>query len=206
MKLKSHFFLLVFFISCTSITTSEYILNEEFNENKLGWVEEWSNSHHTEITEGKLVLKSIDTAANFSSNGPRNNSFMWTLSPYWQFSTCIEIIDGGTEAEFGFILYSASINYKFAINRMGRVKISEYDYNKQTEKLIINNILKDTNLDYNTPVNLTLEVKGTLFNFYIEDKMVGEGSFSAKSWETIRLFAKASGTGLKVDYYRLKSL
>ncbi|MFT7036076.1 MAG: hypothetical protein ACJA2S_004603 [Cyclobacteriaceae bacterium] len=205
MKLE-RLLLFTLLISCTSTTNSEYIINEEFNENQLGWVEEWSEAHHTEITEGKLLLKSLDTAANYSSNGPRNNNAMWTLPTNWQFSTSMEVIDGGTEAGFGFILFSASLNYEFGINRSGKVYISEYDYNKQAERPIVDEIFEDLTLDYNTPTNLMLEVKGTSFEFYVNNQKVGKGSFSAKSWETLRLFAKAGGTGIKVDYYRIKSL
>lgn len=205
MKLERLLFLGLL-ISCTSTKNSEYILKEEFNENLLGWVEEWSEAHHTEITEGKLLLKSLDTAANYSSNGPRNNTAIWSLPTNWQFSTSMEVIDGGIEAGFGFILYSASINYEFEINRAGKVYISEYDYNKQVERPIFDQVFEELTLDYNTPTNLLLIVKGTSFEFYVDNQKVGEGLFSAKSWETLRLFAKAGGTGIKVDYYRIKSL
>lgn len=205
MKLERLLFLALL-ISCTSAANSEYILNEEFNENLLGWVEEWSEAHHTEIVEGALLLKSLDTAANYSSNGPRNNSTMWTLPTNWQFSTSMEVIDGGPEAGFGFILYSASKNYEFALNRSGKVYISEYDYNKQAEEPIVDEVFEELALDYNTPTNLTLKVNGTSFEFFVDNQKVGEGSFSAKSWETLRLFAKAGGTGIKADYYRIKSL
>ncbi len=192
-------------ISCSQ-NSSEYLLNEEFNQNQLGWVEEWTEAHHTEISEGKLILKSLDTAANYSSNGPRDQSIMWSLPTSWQFSTSMEVIDGGLEAGFGFILYSASLNYEFSLNRKGEVYISEYDYNAQAERPIVEQAIDGLSFDYNTPVTLRLTVNGSSFKFYVNEKKVGEGSFRAKSWETLRLFAKSGGTGIKADYYRFKVL
>ncbi|WP_296618513.1 hypothetical protein [Marivirga sp.] len=166
-------------ISCNSNTSNEYILKEEFNENTLGY---------------------------YSSNGPRDNSFMWSLPENWQFSTSIEIIDGGSEAGYGFILYSASLNYEFILNRKGNVNISEYDYNKETGRVIVDEIFEDLSIEYNTPTTLELRVEDTSFEFYVNDLKVGQGSFAAKSWANLRLFATAGGTGIKADYFRIKSL
>lgn len=204
MKLLLLFPLFLMF-SCTT-SESEYLLNEDFSENRLGWVEEWSEAHRTEIIEGKLLIKSLDTAANYSSNGPRDQSIFWSLPDKWQFSTSLEVIDGGEEAGFGFLLYSASLNYQFSVNRKGELSISEYDYNKQKERKMVEKVIENFSLDYNSPAILTLSVTGDSFSFYLDEEKVGEGSFRAKSWETLRLFAKAGGTGIKSDYYRLKAL
>jgi hypothetical protein len=118
----------------------------------------------------------------------------------------MEVIDGGSEAGFGFILYSASLQYEFAVIRTGNVTIREYDYNKQADRFIIDETFEELEIDYNSPTNLTLNVEGTSFEFLVNEKKIGEGTFSAKSWETLRLFSKAGGTGIKVDYYRIKSL
>lgn len=201
--------IILFFLACEPKTTSssDILLNEEFNQNQLGWVEEWSEAHHTEISEGKLILKSLDTtAARYSSNGPRDNSVMWSLPEHWQFSTSVELTDGGIDSGFGFILYASSINYEFSLTSNGQVYISEYDYNTQNEKPIVEEVFEDLNLNEYKPMVLKLKVKGTSFKFYINDKKVGAGNFSAKSWETLRLFAKAGGTGIQADYYRFKRL
>jgi hypothetical protein len=200
---------LIFFVllaSCTSNIENEYILNEEFNENRLGWTEEWSEAHHTEIIEGKLLLKSLDTAASFSSNGPRDNSAFWALPADWKFTTSVEVIDGGPEAGFGLILYSASMNYEFGINRKGKVYIAKYDYNTQREMPIVEEVFEELVVGYNSPTALSLRVRDTSFKFFVNEKMVGEGSLSARSWEALRLFAKAGGTGIKADYYRIERL
>lgn len=205
MKLASLIPILFVLMSCSS-QKEEYLLNDEFSVNIHGWVEEATESHQTELLDGKLVIISLDTAAAFSSNGPRDASVFWSLPKSWEFTTAMEVIDGGPEAGFGFLLYSASLNYQFSINRKGELLISEYNYNKQTENVIVEKSIPDFSLDYNTPAEIKLIVKGESFEFFLNDKKQAEGSFRAKSWETLRLFAKAGGTGIKSDYYRLKAI
>lgn len=205
MKLASLIPILFVFMSC-SPQKEEYLLNDEFNENIHGWVEETTESHQTELLDGKLVVMSLDTAASFSSNGPRDKSIFWSLPRSWEFTTAMEVIDGGPEAGFGILLYSASLNYQFSINRKGELLISEYDYNKQADNVIVEKTIPDFSLNYNTPAKIRLIVRGESFEFFLDDKKQAEGSFRAKSWETLRLFAKAGGTGIKSDYYRFKAI
>lgn len=200
-------FLITFIIYSCSKPNSEYILNEEFDSNKLGWIEETTEFHRTEILDGELLISSLDTASRISSNGPRDNSYLWSLPVSWEFETSIKIIDGGADAGFGFKLYSASINYSFSLNRNGSVNVYEYDYNSEKNIPIIEKSIADYKLDFNTPVSLLLVVKDSnSFEFFIDGISLGNGKFRAKSWGGLRLFAESGGTGIKVNFYRLKQL
>jgi len=207
MKYLLAFLLLIMIVACSSPKENQsYIVNVDFNENILGWVEENTSSHHTELLDGKLLLKSIDTAALFSSNGPRDESFFWSLPDNWRFETSIEVIDGGQEAGFGFILYSASLQYQFKVSRNGNVTVSEYDYNTQKERLLFDTKIDGLAIDYNQPTAIDLNVNENKFELFVNGNSIIEEQFKAKSWETLRIFAQAKGTGIKVDYYRLKAL
>jgi len=196
---------IVLFMSCSPPTTDEILL-EEFDNNTMGWAQESTDSHHTEFIDGKLLILSLDTVASMSSNGPEDNSFMWTLPENFEFSTSIELIDGGTEAKFGFSLYSASLLYDFSISKSGLINVYERDYNRESVLDLIEIQLNEFTLDYNTPLIFRLVVNGTNFQFFVDESKVGEGVFKAKSWETLRPYANAGGTGIKVDYYRFKAI
>lgn len=191
--------------SCGS-PTDEFLLNEEFNHNSLGWTEEKTNSHHTEVIDGKLLILSLDTAAKLSSNGPMDNSVFWRLPNKFQFTTSMEMIDGGKNSGFGFILYSASLQYNFSLSKKGEVKVTEYDYNLEGGYDIMDYKNDSLEITYNSPVKLRLEVNSSQFEFYVNDKYIGKGALKAKGWQTVRLYATAGGTGIKADYYRLQDL
>ncbi len=86
---------------------SGYLLEENFDHNTMGWVEEKTDFQHTEFIDGKLVLISMDTADLVSSNGPANRSFLWNLPYNFEFVTSAEVFDGTSDSDFGFMFYSA---------------------------------------------------------------------------------------------------
>lgn len=198
--------LLLLAIACTSQQKDEYIINDEFESNSLGWTEENTQSHHTEIIDGILLIKSIDTAALYSSNGPADQSFFWSLPKKWQFSTSVEIIDGGTDAAFGVLLYSASLQYQFSFSRDGEIAVNEYDYNTERTTELLYQKNDSLKFDYNQPVHVDIKFAENQFNLNINNQQIGSGELRAKSWETLRIFAKAKGTALKADYYRIKAI
>ena len=200
---------LIIFVSTLSScgeTSNGYLLEENFDHNTIGWVEEKTDFHHTEFVDGKLVLISMDTADLVSSNGPANRSFLWNLPYNFEFTTSAEVFDGTSDSDFGFMFYSASLKYKFALTRSGYVFVSEYDYNTDEQDVLIERELENFNLGYNEPFTLGLRVRFSEFEFYVNDEPVGKGHFKAKSWEAVRLYTSSRRTGLKFDYYRFKSL
>jgi len=67
---------LIFLSSCSKQHKDNYILNENFDSNKIGWTEESTQAHITELKDGYYYIYSIDTAKEQSSTGPQNISFL----------------------------------------------------------------------------------------------------------------------------------
>ena len=82
-------FVILFFFKSYSQQKEEYILNDNFDRNRLGWMEEYTSSHSTGIKEGFLYILSKDTSKQRTSNGPQNVSFLWDLPDEYEIISSI---------------------------------------------------------------------------------------------------------------------
>ncbi len=197
---------LIFFTgSCFSLFAQqreEYILNENFDRNRLGWVEEYTSAHSTGIRDGYLYIISKDTSKERTSNGPQNVSFLWDLPNQYEIVTSISKLKGSKEARYGIILHSGSLTYKFSFSSTGLAELTESDYNKDNEDVYVFSQQTKLSTSYDSAI-LKIIIDQRRYSFYINNEKIREGELKAKSWEGLRLFV-SSGAGIKADYLRIR--
>ena len=180
-----------------------YILNENFDTNKMGWNEERTKAHKMEISQGFLYIYSYDTSASRSSNYPMDNSFLLDFPADYDISSAITLLNHSSAAEFGIILISGSLEYKISVNDSGISSIREWDYNRKSEILIVS---KSINIKFDKPtVVFELKVRSRDFELYVNNEKIGEGNLKSKSWREIRIFT-SSGSAIAADYLRIKNV
>ncbi len=181
-----------------------YILNENFDSNTLGWVEEYTAAHRTELSNGYLYINSIDTAARQTSNGPMDRSFLLHFPDTYEIRTSITLTKHRKAAYFGIILVSASVEYKFAVSDSGTASLKEWDDNRKTELRLFQHALspEDTSMK---SLNFRISAHYRNFEFYINEELMGEGIFNSKNWQDIRLF-NTPGSTIAVNYLRIRKM
>jgi hypothetical protein len=190
-------------ISCIAQKKNSYILDENFDSNKIGWVEESTNAHKTEVKDGFYYIYSIDTSKEQSSAGPKNISFLWGMPKAYEITSSFQIIDQMMPPHFGIILGSSTLEYKFSFSHANTGEVREWDYNRDSEiRLFTKSAGKEIDLA-TTQVVFRIKVADSHFEFYINDELIGYGQFNAKSWEDIRLYT-TSGSAIRIDYLRIQ--
>lgn len=183
----------------------EYLLNENFERNRLGWVEEYTSSHATGIKDGFLYILCKDTSRQRTSNGPQNVSFLWDLPEEYEITTSITKLKGNSEAQFGVILNSSTLTYKFSFSTSGLAELTESDYNKDDDDIYLFSQRVNVKAVIGDSTILKIAFAQRRYSFFINDEKIREGEVKAKAWEGIRLFV-SSGSGIKADYLRIKKL
>jgi hypothetical protein len=179
----------------------EYILDENFDRNRIGWVEEYTSAHSTGIKDGHLYIISKDTSKERSSNGPQNVSFLWDLPTQYEIVTSITKLKSSKEAHYGILLYSSSLTYKFSFSTTGLAELTEYDYNKDNEDLYL--FSQQTKIKAGDSAILKIMIDNRRYSFYVNNEKIREGELKARSWTEMRLFV-SSGAGIRADYLRIK--
>ncbi|ANE52156.1 hypothetical protein [Flavisolibacter tropicus] len=187
------------FLNVNGQTKQAYILKEDFNNNTLGWTEEFTKAHRTEIKEGSLYITSLDTSKYQSSNGPQNVSFLWNLPKSFEITSSFQVLDNSLPATFGILLYSTSLNYRFAYSETAEGLLSEYDYNREEEATLFSKNTHTPDIVSLKTIPFKIKVNDRKAQFYVNNVLIGEEVLKAKSWSDIRLFT-TSGAAIKVDY------
>jgi hypothetical protein len=207
MTIRTTLFLVTIFFclaSCSGQNKKNIILNETFDSNKLGWTEEFTLAHTTEIKDGYLFISSLDTTKYQTSIAPQNVSFLWDLPKKFEITTSIQTIGTSKLTHFGLLLNSPTIDYRFSLNDSGMALLTEYESKRNTEIVI-------TSKDYGPTISLTNKVDFKIkvidrnCEFYLNENLVGQGTLNAKSWNDIRFFTR-SGTAIKIDNLTIKRL
>ena len=194
---------MLFYLKSYSQQKEEYILNDNFDRNRLGWMEEYTSSHSTGIKEGFLYILSKDTSKQRTSNGPQNVSFLWDLPDEYEIISSITKLKGNAEAQYGIILTSSTLTYKFSFSASGLAELTENDYNKDGEDVYLFSQKAKINIGAGDSAIFKIAIAQRRYSFYINDEKIREGELKARSWEGIRLFV-TSGSGIKADYLRIK--
>ncbi len=179
------------------------ILNENFDSNKLGWVEEFTDAHDTEIRQGFLYISSHDTSAVQSSDGPLENSFFLNFPNGYEITSSINLLKHSRHARFGIIMVSSSVEYKFSVSDSGTAAVDEWDYNRRTEIRLFTHMLSSAMDTSMNRVAFRIDVHFRNFEFYINEKLMGEGILKTKGWRDIRLFT-TTNSSVAIDYLRIK--
>ncbi|MNK05508.1 hypothetical protein D3C87_233910 [compost metagenome] len=78
-------------IQCGSNKEDSLILDENFDENKLGWPEEITEAHEVFIEKGLYNIYSIDTSRYRSSVYSLKNEYLLNLPEEYIISTSIDL-------------------------------------------------------------------------------------------------------------------
>ena len=198
--------IIAFFLCQSCNNKNTIILDENFDENTLGWPEENTSSHNLSIRDGKYSIKAIDTSIYQTSSNSLENSYLRNLPDKYVISTSLLLMDrkGGDsdETNFGLILNSSTLEYRFSIRWDGFIEVTEFDDNKEWGKIIFEKQLENLK----SLTLLDLKINGVNFNFFIDGKSVGEGIFKTnpKFWKHLRLYT-TTGSAILVDYLKISS-
>lgn len=194
-------FIITTLFSCNK--EEEYILNENFDENRLGWVEESTDFHQAKFDSGYYYLSSIDTSeqTNLSSTGSLDKSYLFNLPDTYEISTKIKLINSKHEdVNYGIFLYGASVQYSFIIYNSGKIEVTEYDYNLEKEFILLS---ANSELTIESGITCRIQINGLTFKLFIDDYEIGESDFKVKSWQELRLFTSKEST-IAIDYLTIK--
>ena len=112
--------LLLVQISCKN---EETIFTETFDKNIIGWPEETTSFHKVEINNGKYSVLCKDTNSNQSSVAPLKEEYLLGLPNKYEISVNANFIKGERKKEFGIILNSISVSYRFSVSKLGKLEI-----------------------------------------------------------------------------------
>lgn len=187
------------FLNANGQTKQTYLLKEDFNSNTLGWTEEFTHAHQTEIKDGSLYITSLDTSKYQSSNGPQNVSFLWNLPKSFEITSSFQVLDNSLPVTFGILLYGNSLSYRFAYSETAEGLLSEYDYNHEEEETLFSKSTHTPDVVSLKAIPFKIKINDRKAQFYVNNILIGEEVLKAKSWSDIRLFT-TSGAAIKVDY------
>lgn len=184
--------------SCTDQSSKG--INDEFNNNKIGWIEEKTNSHDLFILDGKYTIENKDSSSALSSTRYLDKSWHVNLSNSYSISSSVTISsDKFDTLSCGLILDCNSYLYEFAFYESGKIYISEYNYQNE-ETLYMNNV------DSLAPTNkfdFTLNINNWDFNLVVNNSKIGSGKLRCKTWDRIVPFT-GQFTKSEIEYFRLK--
>lgn len=208
MKQKLIYVSILFFIitSCKS-TDSKYILNENFDSNELGWPEEETSSHIIEIQDGEYFVHSVtqDSTKLQTSVSPQRVWFLLKMPEYYQVSAHIRRMARVKPGEYGLMLYSATLTYRFALTDLGQVYVTEYDHNTEVEDSLMTGEYYSSNEIKRSGVEFRVLVNKKNIEFYLNDKYIGMAAIKTKQWDDIRLFT-SSQSKIAIDHLRITEL
>lgn len=199
MKNLQKFALLIVVIISSCNEQNQFILNETFDDNSLGWVEETTNYHDVKIDSGFCFLASLDTASTtyYSSIGSLDKSYLYSLPNSFKISTKIKLLENDLDdAHYGVFLYGASLKYSFTVYKSGKVEVTEYDYNSEIER---NLITADSQFEIENEVVLNIEIENKNLYFSIDDYEFGETEVKVLGWQELRLFTSKQSK-ISIDY------
>jgi len=189
-------------ISC-STEKSEYIIDEQFDTNKLGWVEERTDFHYLNIRKGEYLIHSLDTSVARSSTGTMAGRYLYDLPMQYEITTSVKLVKkNSNKVSFGLFLYSSTLEYGFTIYSDGEIIVSEYDYNRESS---INLLSKKIKLTPSDSTDIMISINDMGFELIVNDISIGTATFRTEtsSWHDLRLFT-SSGSAILVDYLRIK--
>lgn len=180
------------------------ILDENFNENKLGWPEEFTEAHKVFIENGYYNINSIDTTRYRSSAYSLKNQYLLDLPEEYVISTSFDLKKRSNKerdiTNFGILLNSSSLEYEFTVYWHGLTMATEYGINTDVRKTIV----EKYNKEIDSPTKIEIRIKGRDFKFFVNNNLQGSGRFRSKTkhWENLRLYT-TTGSSVAIDYLRI---
>lgn len=189
--------------SDNEISFSGAILEEEFDNNRLGWMEESTDFHLMDVNEGKYLINSIDTGSSRSSANCMHDKFLYDLPLQYEISTSMTLLDQKRrKTHYGLILASPSLEYTFEVHANGKVQVREYDNNRESYETLVS---EEMELPEGMPVEMSVRINDTNFEFLVNNQPVGAGQFRSQTaaWRGLRLYTSGESS-TAFDYLRIK--
>lgn len=196
--IKLFFFIL--FFSCSSDLNENFVFEENFESNKIGWVEENTQDHYVEILNGYYYIHSKDTASEQTSVSSFDNSYILNLKDTFSILLNMEYDKGKTG--FGFLLRSPTLQYRFVVKKDGVIDVREYKMGDNFETILVSDSSYFGTLNKGAFFNFHLAVSDYDFKFFVNDIFVLEDSFRAKTWTDFRLLSERE-TAVKVNNLKI---
>ena len=192
-------------ICCSCVKENKSILNETFDSNTRGWVEEISEHHDLYIENGKYYIESKDTSSlTFrTSTGSLDRSYLFGLPNKYEIETKLQLKNNELDdVHYGLILKGAAYEYSFNLYKSGIIKVLQYDYNSEMESTL----LSDTSAHkIENEIKLKIIVDGTDFILFVDDYEIGRSKFNVKCWQGLRVFTSKQSQ-IVVDYITIKAV
>lgn len=193
----------VILISCSQGRKS--ILDETFDKNTRGWIEETSEYHSLYIDSGKYYIESRDTssATARTSSGSLDKSYLFTLPDKYEIEVKFRLMNHDlNDAYYGLILDGASSEYSFNFYESGIVEVLEYNYNSKIAYMLF---ADTSDYKFENEIHVKISVDSTDFRLFVEDYEIGYSEFRVKSWQDLRLFTSKQSK-IAVDYLTIKEM
>lgn len=199
------FCIVILLLSCKNET--EYILNENFNNNNtMGWIEEYSDFHSLNIDSGFYYIHSKDTSekTSLTSTTCLQNTHLIALPEEYEIETRIKLIESDlNNVTYGIILLGATLDYSINLHMSGKVEVLEYNYNTRVERELISST-SNYSMDENA-ISIKLAISNTSFILFVNNYKVGQSDFKVESWQDLRLFTSRQSK-IAVDFLRIQQI
>ena len=190
-------------VSCTEPNVETvFLLNETFDSNTKGWVEEEAEFHRLVIEDGFYIIEEIDSSSGRTSCYSLDQSHLFNLPKEYTIESNIEILKSNFDsASCGLILESTSFEYEFRFYDTGAIRIQEYNYVTKTYSYYskIGRLEPEKQIEN---FDISIEITGWEFDLYVNNEYIGDGKMAAKSWSRVAPFA-GKFTSIKVDYLKI---
>jgi hypothetical protein len=179
---------------------------ETFDNNRLGWNQEITDYHQSEISNGKFILHCKDTTNRQSTAGASYDDYLKNIPENYEISTDIEYLDGKKDKEFGLFLVSGSLEYTFSISKNGVIEIIENDLNTREPVSITSKDTVKKMIDFNkNKFNMKIQIQGWDYVFLVDGVEIYRDKLKTKTLMQIRLYAGAT-TKVAFDNFKITSL
>ncbi len=189
--------------SCESVEGNNLILDENFDNNTLGWIEENTSSHYTDISDGYYRILSRDSNTTRTSCGSLMRSYLINLPQKYTIESSIKLINAEDDnTHFGIILQGASLEYAISIYPTGWTLFTEYDYNLDSIYTLSSKYVEP---NYNSVLDVKFEINQNSYRLNINDIEIGRGELKMEPryWYDLRLYA-SKNSAIAVNNLNIK--
>jgi len=175
-------------------------LIDDFDRNKIGWIEERTIFHDLFIQDGKYIMENKDSTSALSSTRYLDKSWHVDLANSYSVSSSISITGNENDTlSCGLILECNSYIYELTFYESGNINITEYNYHNK-ETLHMNNL---DSLNATNKFDVTVNIDDWDFELVINQKSIGKGRFRCKTWDRIVPFT-GKFTKSEIEYFKLQ--
>lgn len=187
-------FAICFFLSGCRPTVLSRGLNENFKDNRNGWVEERTDYHYLMVHDGRYMIQSRDTSYARTSANSFVDDYLAGLPEEYAIGASMFFTEVKTErASAGIILKSPSIEYTFSVYTDGWVLFSEYLYHTDSTVTLLSKFLE---YDASKVMDLRMDFNRMDVSLKVNNQEVGKARLKCETehWRDLRLYTSSGST------------